>query len=419
VQCRICDILSGRNQFNQLLVKRAIIFLYLQLATTMLSAQWGGAYLNRSSVWHFQASGGSGAGPFRSHYRYYLGADTLIGGQTYYKVFKQGLDSFWNAQGAFNYRNLYDQYAAALREDQFEHFLAVYPGQTAEKILFTFNYNPDLLQFLPTEANSGCNALQPPFIPSDILYLGSTPLRRWTLAGAGYRLIQGVGSEGGLLESGSLCTFIDANVQLICYFKDNRMLQVSSSLQCPQPAPSGPGDCEASFCYSAYDSASIRIVRYYNNSRLYLNNDSVIAVRMDYYNGQIGSILPSTILYPAPGTYKPSLTILTAKGCTGYFSTTILPGNSCAVQAVGSNANEATPVSVYPSVVRTQALFTAKPGSRGMQVLIYDASGRKLRTMPLSGGRAVLLRSGLAAGIYFYEVLEGGRRAGSGKLFFP
>jgi hypothetical protein len=74
-------------------------------------------------------------------------------------------------------------------------------------------------------------------------------------------------------------------------------------------------------------------------------------------------------------------------------------------------------LSLYPNPVRDQLLvIIGEYIPRQGKLYMYDSSGRLVRTERVYHGWNNVDVSQLAAGIYFYRLMDGGSELGSGKI---
>jgi hypothetical protein len=213
-------------------MKNSILILVIVGLTNCLFGQPYSSYINNTSSWGMLSSGNDGINNVISHFKYDVNGDTTIGSYDYFQLYRVGVDSVFPDAGGIPTATLVNTYAGALREDFLKKFYFIYQGQTTEYLLFDFNLN--IGSYLSnTQGDYGCN--NPPLMvqSDDTVYLGSAPRKRFKVNNNFVnRIIEGVGSEGGLIEQGSMCLYIESSSQLICYSKDNNVLLIDSNLPC-------------------------------------------------------------------------------------------------------------------------------------------------------------------------------------------
>ena len=474
-------------------------------------------YLNHSCEWSLYESLGDQANE-HNHYKYYITGDTVIGTIAYYKLFKKGVDSSWNIITNVLTVDVYDKYASALREDAQQRFFAIPPAQTTENLLFDFS-SAGMNNSVSTQANYGCNNPPLTVVSTDQVYLGVNPLTRYKMSGWTTRVIEGVGSEGGLLETGNGCVNLWGGASLICFKKDNDLLIVNNNLSCTLSGSTNTAACHARFCYTTYGNLSL-----FNTSSASLPGDSIQSALINFGDGtptvnQTSNFAtPVLHSYSAPGIYSVSEAITTGSGCTNSVTTsvnTMQSTNSCLLDCMahfcysmldsagvfliatfynttslqspgdsiisafwdfgdGSILNQTSPVSnpivwsfysplgynysvtltihtghcsstfvdsvffghnncttttinpvnnsrslhIYPTLIHTTATITYNNSSGTATLLLYDATGRKVKEQRLNNATSTLNRNSLRSGIYFYAVVVKDKLVKKGKLIF-
>lgn len=201
---------------------KKIIFVFIFLSVQLISCPtFAQSYLDSTSIW-YESYGGT-APPVYNYFdfnKYYIDGDTSISGTTYYQLYCDQIDSTWDFfTGNFLAVNFYNHvYKGGLREDGSGRFYFFYPSQSAESLLFDFNLNtgsllPDMV------SNYGCNIPPSTVTTVDTFYLGAQAVKHFHLSGSafGKSLYEGIGSSGGFIWSGSLCTAIESGGCLIAY----------------------------------------------------------------------------------------------------------------------------------------------------------------------------------------------------------
>ncbi len=192
------------------------------LLSKQVHSQSAGAYLDSTSTWYELFGGTNGITMYKDYNTYFLEGDTVLSGTTYYRLYRNQIDSVWDAFTdsflSVNYNN--HVYQGALREDSLKRFHLFYPSQAAESMLFDFNFSiSDSLSDMI--AVYGCN--NPPQVVTSIdsLYLGTTVLKRFHFPPGLFNktLYEGIGCSGGLIWYGALCQAFETGGCLIAYKK--------------------------------------------------------------------------------------------------------------------------------------------------------------------------------------------------------
>ncbi|RYE01557.1 MAG: T9SS type A sorting domain-containing protein [Sphingobacteriales bacterium] len=334
---------------------RLIVFLLITIA--MACSAQAQNYLNPTCQWSERTVSAGMSETQVSNYIYYINGDTAIGGHMYYKLFRQGVDTFYVSGGAVSSVNQYNAYRAALREAN-GRFYVVDVNAASEHLEVSFNWN-DLFTHVPMYGHWNCTSPSNPPVVLDTVHLGTTPLLRYNLGGVSNPLIEGIGPAGGLLNGG--CVGFHTNTKLLCFSKDNNRVVLDSSAPCrSSTAPGGP-DCQARFCYTATDSAGLMVVRFYNQSAAHVYGDSIIHSYLSFGDGNQTSnwtSAPLTYYYSIPGTFAPVARIETRAGCTSTFSMTLQPGSTCATV-------------VIPGAPPCQASYCYTASELNGQMLVY------------------------------------------------
>lgn len=182
------------------------------------NSQITNSYIDSTSTWYELSGSFDGFNIYVTHSKYYIDGDTLLMGNNYYKVYIDQIDSIWdfftNNFTSTITSNHY--YMGGLREDSLKRFYFFYMTQNAELLLFDFNVT--LGDTLPDmESNYGCNIPPDTVTAIDTVYLGTQPVRHFSLSSYWKSMYEGIGSSGGFIQSGSLCQFIESGACLIAY----------------------------------------------------------------------------------------------------------------------------------------------------------------------------------------------------------
>ncbi len=76
-----------------------------------------------------------------------------------------------------------------------------------------------------------------------------------------------------------------------------------------------------------------------------------------------------------------------------------------------------TEIEVYPNPFSQRVVLKFVQGIEDASFILYDLYGKKIKSLEnISGGSIILHRGNLESGIYFYQVIDGKKKAYSGKL---
>ncbi|HRP40387.1 MAG TPA: T9SS type A sorting domain-containing protein [Chitinophagales bacterium] len=155
----------------------------------------------------------------RTYTEYSVSGDTIISGNHYFKLHVESNDSLFCQGGAVIVTTSQGN-NGYIREDNTGKF---YSYSNGSDILF-WDFNINIGDSLPE-----CKVAS-----IDSVWLGSTPLKRFTCGcGSYYFIIEGVGSWRGLLYNANLCSSgIEGDRSLVCYKKQNQILHVSQNYSC-------------------------------------------------------------------------------------------------------------------------------------------------------------------------------------------
>ncbi len=151
----------------------------------------------------------------------YIFGDTILGTNTYHKIFKYGYISSTNCPSQGNYYTKY--YLGALRQDTIQKKVYYYPSTSSnEELLYDFNLT--IGDTLPISFNMG---QQDTVYSIDSVLIGNSYRKRFILKSinntfpppdTSYAIIEGVGSTFGLLSTMDISS--ESGSVLIC-FADN------------------------------------------------------------------------------------------------------------------------------------------------------------------------------------------------------
>jgi hypothetical protein len=72
---------------------------------------------------------------------------------------------------------------------------------------------------------------------------------------------------------------------------------------------------------------------------------------------------------------------------------------------------------VFPNPFSETATIVVQGANFGaVNLLLYDLTGRLVKTQSFTGSFAQIQKGGLSPGLYFYEIEADGRQVGNGKL---
>jgi hypothetical protein len=115
--------------------------------------------------------------------------------------------------------------------------------------------------------------------------------------------------------------------------------------------------------------------------------------------------------FPDPGTYEVCLSVSNVNGSNTYCRTLQL-----GTVATGEAAPEVA-ITVFPNPCREGTnVILSDYLPKNASITLYDATGRPALHQPLLTGWNSLDLSHTAPGLYFYEIMEEGKRLKSGKL---
>lgn len=223
--------------------------------STLLPAQ---NYIDSTSIWYEEYGAADGLHYYKDLNTYFIDGDTVLSGKTYYQLYWNQIDSVWDAfTDSFQTVNINSHiYQGGIREDAQKRFYMMYPGQSAENLMFDFNLN--IGDPLPnTVSNYNCNTPPNTVTGIDTVYLGSTPIKRFHFPPGLFNktLYEGIGSSGGLIWFGSLCQAYHAGGCIVAYKKGvdslyigcNQSATALSEISVTQPASVYPNPADDFF----------------------------------------------------------------------------------------------------------------------------------------------------------------------------
>ena len=182
--------------------------------------------------------------------------------------------------------------------------------------------------------------------------------------------------------------------------------------------------CLSKYCYSMVDSAGWGAATFYNASTLSQTGDSLVSATWHFGDG--------TDLYQASNFFAPvhhtyfstqnnytAYLIIQSAGCSSTKSDTIFHNtNTCITTAVNNINTETSCGQIYPTLIHTTATIACNHNALPATLLLYDATGRKVKEQRLINATSTLNRNGLRSGIYFYAIVVKHKVVKKGKLIF-
>ncbi len=350
-------------------------------------------------------SGGTNlANNYVSHFQYYINGDTTIGNYSYFKLYRTGVDSIIPINSGSPTASSSNYYTGALREDNTKKFYFIYQGQSMEYMLFDFNLTVgSYLQ--DNQGNNQCNSPALMVQSYDTVYLGTIPLKRFYMDNSTIKcIIEGVGSEGGLIEQGSMCLLFESYSTLICYKTDYNRLSVNSNYSCT--LPNNSSNCQAAFTYTTNGDIS----SFANSSTA---DDSIIAIRWDFNDGTpfYWDINNPDHVFVNPTGY-PCLHIQTSKGCQSQTCDTIIVNETGITESLKANS-----FSISPNPFSAQTSLNLKQALNHATITICNSYGQHVKELKNVSGQAITLyRDSLPIGLYFIHVSQDNKLIATGKL---
>ncbi|CAA6827807.1 MAG: Unknown protein [uncultured Aureispira sp.] len=193
------------------------IFLFLLQPTPTKAQQ----HIDQTSTWVYYRSVWQGP-VTRTYYRTItIDGDSTIQGQTYFKRSIQGVDVVLASANPVA-TPVPKQFLDLVRDDA-NYFYTNINGQDS----LVMDFTKSLGDSISIDGNCLDSISQ-----IDSLYLGSTPLRRWTFQNYGIqRYIEGVGSITGY-NLGNHCSMIGSLYGLVCYEKQGEQLILNPTINC-------------------------------------------------------------------------------------------------------------------------------------------------------------------------------------------
>lgn len=205
-------------------MNRIPLSILLSLISSASSAQV--EYLDATSRW--SETGGYFSAPISGSltYEYFLNGDTLIGGTSYHKVQRTGVDSTFMMipeppYSQFAGVNSMDAYMGSIREDvSNSSWYVVFQGQYSEQLLYDFGL---LIGDTISGTFGDCSA-NPVVSAIDQVMVNGLPRNRFHLNNSPKYFVEGVGASSGLF--GYLCKFFESGNCLETYYLDQDSLIV-------------------------------------------------------------------------------------------------------------------------------------------------------------------------------------------------
>jgi len=195
--------------------------IFFLLITNGLYAQ---QYLDQSCTWGILRTSWKTTGYHEQYITITIAGDTTIQGNTYHKLYQEGVDSITAIGSTTPYavsiaKSLYGLW----REDSSKIYTYNSIGQDVLLYDFTRPLGDVVSQ------GTGCTDT---IITIDSVYLGSAPLKRWNFNPNSGMLsyIEGVGAVTEPL--GPRCAITGNGATLICYSRNGNQLQINPNLTC-------------------------------------------------------------------------------------------------------------------------------------------------------------------------------------------
>ena len=196
-------------------------------------------YFDSTSQWHIKQASiyyHFGCNSTVDHYTdiiHYISGDTLINGNMYHKLYSHIKDSIVCLNNGSYTTNSYTQYTVGLREDSLNR---VYMYSGSESLQWDFNVS------VGDTVKLYCQVIN-----IDSVWLGNTPLKKFNCdCIINNFFVEGVGGVTSFLDS-YLCSIgFESSKKLICYSKQNNLLQMDSLTPCGLQLPLDIWNIEAS-----------------------------------------------------------------------------------------------------------------------------------------------------------------------------
>ena len=197
-------------------------FIYLALLLFVADSIHSQQYLDQTCTWVVMRTSSSMAGFHKKYMTITVDGDSIIQGQTYHKLYEEGIDSitFFGASSAYTV-HLPKVLYGLLREDSSK----IYSWSGQESLLYDFTRPVgDVIS-----QGTGCIDT---IVQIDTVYLGTSALKRWNFAPASEMLpyVEGIGSVTE--PFGPRCMIIGAVSTLICYGRNGGQIHFAPSLNC-------------------------------------------------------------------------------------------------------------------------------------------------------------------------------------------
>jgi len=197
--------------------------------------------------------------PHGEGYTYIINGDTIINTLTFHKLYIPYVDIVLDTMGTLHQPG----YQGCIRHDSLSRKVYyIEPGDTNERILYDFNLNVG-------DAYSGymrCFLYSNDTVQIvDSVLIGNSYRKHWTIGQVmnplfGYSVIEGIGYEGGLLESTAGYILDGPRINLNCFSEDNQTLYPDTSFPCiiiNAVKPFSPGNILASISPNPFHSSSL------------------------------------------------------------------------------------------------------------------------------------------------------------------
>ena len=260
-------------------MKRIIILLVFISFAKINAAQLYQPFPTNSAVWRQSSANWNYPDYYQRDYNYYIQGDTVLSGNTYHKIYKTELDSYYiisSPTGPFvlNYGpNMVDsnKYIGAIREDLSKRVYFFPDSSTISPEILLYDFNLNVGDTLPYSYNNSVYFLGQNVVSGiDSVKVGMQYHKQFRISAPGYpnyvSIIEGVGSTFGLLEM-----FIDPfewSDNLICFSYNGQNVWADSlghpptyiPANCSLPSPVGINEHSRESSISVFPNPTIGII---------------------------------------------------------------------------------------------------------------------------------------------------------------
>jgi hypothetical protein len=159
----------------------------------------------------------------QNDYDLYISGDTVIGPNTYHKLYQNGHVSFWPPTSGPTY-NYHGKYAGAFRQDIVNKKVYLYKDGVDT---LAYDYNLNVGDTLPPTCLTFSLSSRPYIRSIDSIIVDNQYRKRFWINGCNYALIEGIGSTFGAFEW-IVCPF-EGYDNLYCVKLDNQIAWTSSN----------------------------------------------------------------------------------------------------------------------------------------------------------------------------------------------